>query len=72
MIINNSFSADKECKDNPGERCSVTHYSLDDVERMFPHTIERQKAAVVAGTLMVFAAGNENHPVLTFSPPCPI
>lgn len=57
-VINNSFSANKECADSPP--CNVTHYSRTDVETTFPTLIARARNAVAGGTLMVFAAGNES------------
>lgn len=59
-IINNSFSADKSCANDP--ICNVAHYTRSDVETKFPVTISLARDAVAAGVLMVFAAGNESQP----------
>jgi subtilase-type serine protease len=66
-IINNSYGA----KCLISTRCNVTDYTRSDVDTLLPVTIERQKAAVAAGTLVVFAAGNDRqlHPDLLAAMP---
>lgn len=58
-IINSSLAV--KCDLHPG-RCNVADYSRGDIDGFFPLTIARAKAAVEAGALMVFAAGNDSQP----------
>ncbi|GGF82335.1 outer membrane autotransporter barrel domain-containing protein [Azorhizobium oxalatiphilum] len=57
-IVNNSVGFNN-CARTYAPPCNVTDYTRAQAEALYPNTIQAMKAVAAAGTLMVFATGNE-------------
>ena len=57
-IASNSLGLN-DCVRRPTDKCNVTEYTRAEVDSLYPTMLASMRATAAAGTLMVFATGNE-------------